>query len=505
MNRASIESVDRRFKWALLVASILTLLLLSAAALHENVFAQWRLIRIRYAHILKAQATDARGHAIAENFEVRLIQNVLPELGTIDRCITCHPGVDDPRMASQPQPFRTHSGDYLQNHPPETFGCTICHRGQGRAVVFKEAKAVGYHWDYPLLPLEYTQASCGVCHAAEEVASRGGEIYAEGRHLFVTKGCASCHKLDGRGGNLGPALDGEGLKVRGQLPMARIDGPATLPQWLMQHFEDPQKVVVGSQMPPPRLSRDESRALTVYMLSLQNRDLPRTYLSPEKHLEFYRQAHPDPLSGAELYSRFCSSCHDTGTFGGYDPFFRKFMPAVRGVSLVSTASRDYLLKTVRHGRPGTLMPAWGADSGGLSEPELERLVDHLLADAPKAGTPLARTREGSFPVRGDPQSGAAIFGKHCVGCHGPAGSGQQAPTLANPAFQQAASDGFLYVTIAMGRRNTAMPGFLGVRTAGFTNSDIEDLVAYVRSLGNGPAPRPARNADASAADKDTPR
>lgn len=492
MSLPNIDSIDKRLKWALLIVSILTLLLLLAAALRENVFAQWRMIRQHYAHLLQEQAIDERSQAIADNFEVRLIQNVLPELGTIDRCITCHPGIDDPRMVDQPQPFRTHSGDYLQNHPPETFGCTICHRGQGRAVVFEEAKAVGYHWDYPLLPLEYTQASCSVCHSAAEVAADGGGTYAEGLRLYEEKGCASCHKLDGRGGSLGPALDGVGLKVRGQLPMAHVEGPHTLPQWLVEHFEDPQTVVAGSQMPPPRLSREELQALTVYILSLQNRDLPRTYLSPEKHLELYQQAHPDPQSGEQLFSRYCSRCHDTGTYGRYDPFFKKFMPAVRGDSLISTASRDYLAKNIQHGRPGTLMPAWGADSGGLSEEEIGRLVDYLLAGAPPPSGALAKTWDGSFSVQGNPQRGGALFAKQCTGCHGSGGKGDLAPALANPSFLQSASDGFLYITIAMGRKNTAMPGFMGMRTAGLSNNDIEDLVAYVRSLGSAPTSAPEK-------------
>jgi mono/diheme cytochrome c family protein len=259
-----------------------------------------------------------------------------------------------------------------------------------------------------------------------------------------------------------------------------------LPQWLAEHFEDPQTVVANSQMPPPRLSRDESQALTVYMLSLQNRDLPRTYLSPEKHLELYELAYPNPQSGEQLFSRYCSRCHDTGTYGRYDPFFNKFMPAVRGASLIATASRDYLAQNIRLGRPGTLMPAWGRDSGGLFEDEIGRLVDYLLADAPPAGDLLARTWDGSFAVQGDPLRGNTIFTKHCTGCHGPGGQGDLAPAMANPAFQQVASDGFLYITIAMGRKNTAMPGFLGMKTAGFANSDIEDLVAYLRSLGSAP-------------------
>ncbi len=488
MVRLDIESLDRRLKWGLLAVSLLTLALLAGAAVRENFLAPWRVIRGRYAGILESKAVDDRGRALAAQFENHIVQNVLPELETVDRCITCHPGIDDPRMTEEPNPYRVHPGEYLIHHPPDKFGCTICHRGQGRALVFAEAKAEGYHWDYPLLPVELTESSCGVCHAAAELADQGGADFVRGKELFAARGCAACHQLHGRGGSLGPALDSIGLKVKGMLPMAHIEGPHTLPQWLQEHFDDPQRAVPGSQMKPPHLTPAENRALTVYMLSLQDRDLPRTYLSPGRHLEYYKRAFPEPRTAEDLFAEYCTACHDSGNFGPYDSFFGKFIPAVRGPSLARTATIEYLEAMIREGRPGTLMPAWGPESGGLSSEEISKLAAYLKGGAETGGEqrPANVMAERQLPDQaflGQAARGAALFAKHCTACHGPMGEGVLAPSLSNRVLQQNATDEFLFVTIAIGRRNTVMPGFLAPGEGGMSAEDIKDLVAHVRALG----------------------
>ncbi|MDM7917188.1 MAG: c-type cytochrome [Candidatus Eisenbacteria bacterium] len=488
--RREAERRDRRVKLALLSMSVLTIALLGAAALRENVWNPWRHYQREYQRILSAKATDDRGRKIANDFHVEMRQVVLPEIGTIDRCVSCHNGVDDPRMTDVANPHRVHPGAYLQWHDPNRFGCTICHRGQGRAMSFEDAKAEDRHWDYPLLPLELTQSSCGVCHAAREVAENGGETYAAGAALFEAKGCRSCHKLGGRGGSLGPALDNEGLKVRGNLPMAGIQGPHTVPEWLIEHFADPQAVVAGSQMPCPGLSRGETEALTTFLLAQQQRDLPGSYLTPEKHLMIYASANPAPMTGADLYNRFCSTCHDTGELGRYDKFFRSFIPAVRAESFKAAASPAYVAAMIRSGRRGTIMPAWGLAAGGMSEEDIRQIVSFVLGRevAGEEIRPAASEAGGSeIPMKatagpiGDPGRGRSLFVKNCAGCHGPAGRGGVAPTLDSPAFQAYASDAFLIETITQGRRNTAMPAW-GARGA-LSPADIRDVVSYVRTLG----------------------
>jgi len=478
---------DRGFKIGLLAVGLVAIVFLAAAALRENVFPDWRRHQREYARLLRQKATDDWGRKIAGDFKVEMRQVVLPELGTIDRCVSCHTGIDDPRMTGVPNPYAVHPGRYLEWHDVARFGCTICHRGQGRAMTFREAKAEGLHWDYPLLPTDLVQSSCSQCHSLDEVAEQGGEVYARGAALFEAKGCRSCHQLWGRGGSLGPALENEGLKLTGNLPMAAIAGPHTLPQWLAEHFADPQKVVAGSRMPPPGLAAAEVVALTTHTLSLQKRDLPESYLSPERHRELYTLAHPAPQSGAELYSTFCSNCHDTGAFGRWDKFFKSFVPAIRGETFRHSAEPAYVAANIRGGRRGTIMPAWGAGAGGLTESEILALARYVLGRddlapddiAPQpAAWSAAQALQGN---EGDARRGRQAFLANCSGCHGPAGEGRYGPSLDSPVFQANASQDFLYATIASGRKNTAMPAFLGA--GGLRDDDLLDLIAFIRTLG----------------------
>jgi len=479
--RREAAALDRRHKIWLLAVSLCAILLLITAAVRENFLAPWKTTQRRFAEILRLKAADERGRRLARDFRVEMRQVVLPELGGIDRCVSCHTGFDDPRMTDVPNPYRVHPGRYLEWHEPSRFGCTICHRGQGRALDFRDAKAEDRHWDYPLLTVELSQSACGLCHSAREVADRGGQVYAAGARLFEAKGCRACHKLEGRGGELGPALDNEGLKVRGNLPMAGLRGPHTLPQWLKEHFLDPRAVVPGSRMPTPGLNPRELTALTTFLLSLQRRDLPESYLTPERNLALYTAAHPALMTGEQLYNLFCSTCHDTGRTSRYDKLFGIFVPAVRGETFRREADPAYVAANIRQGRSGSLMPAWGPAAGGLSEDEIGRLTGYLLGrdprpeEAPRASVPAGPANGAS----GDSARGGRTFRKNCSGCHGMQGEGAIGPSLNNPVVRQHATAAFLFRTIAGGRRNTAMPAFLV--PGGLSERDVGDLVAFLRA------------------------
>src|ERR1700712_5119319 len=78
----------------------------------------------------------------------------------------------------------------------------------------------------------------------------------------------------------------------------------------------------------------------------------------------------------------------------------------------------------------------------------------------------------------DIDGGRRLFQGMCTECHGAGGTGGDAPSLHRPRLNHAADDTALASVIANGIPNTAMP-----RIRRFTEGELKQLVAYVRSLG----------------------
>jgi putative heme-binding domain-containing protein len=84
----------------------------------------------------------------------------------------------------------------------------------------------------------------------------------------------------------------------------------------------------------------------------------------------------------------------------------------------------------------------------------------------------------------DIEGGRQLFQGMCVECHGAGGAGGDAPSLNHPRLNHASDDAALASVIANGIPNTAMP-----RIRRFTESELKQLVAYVRSVGKLPQDR----------------
>jgi putative heme-binding domain-containing protein len=91
---------------------------------------------------------------------------------------------------------------------------------------------------------------------------------------------------------------------------------------------------------------------------------------------------------------------------------------------------------------------------------------------------------GALPARvgaqnnADVDGGKRLFQGMCVECHGAGGAGGDAPGLNRPRLSHAPDDTALANVIANGIPNTAMP-----RIRRFTENELQQLVAYVRSIG----------------------
>jgi cytochrome c oxidase cbb3-type subunit 3 len=84
----------------------------------------------------------------------------------------------------------------------------------------------------------------------------------------------------------------------------------------------------------------------------------------------------------------------------------------------------------------------------------------------------------------DIDGGRRLFQGMCVECHGAGATGGDAPSLNRPRLSHAPDDTALANVIANGIPNTAMP-----RIRRFTESELRQLVAYVRSVGKLPPDR----------------
>ena len=107
---------------------------------------------------------------------------------------------------------------------------------------------------------------------------------------------------------------------------------------------------------------------------------------------------------------------------------------------------------------------------------------------------------GAMPTRVGAQNntdidgGRQLFQGMCVECHGAGGAGGDAPSLNRPRLNHAVDDAALASVIANGIPNTAMP-----RIRRFTESELKQLVAYVRSVGKIPRDRVLGDAKSGAA------
>ena len=182
--------------------------------------------------------------------------------------------------------------------------------------------------------------------------------------------------------------------------------------------------------------------------------------------------------GAQLYARHCTTCHgDTGGGGVGVPLA---LP-----SFLASVDDDFLRQTIRHGRPGRVMPAFPQ----LSDAQIDAMVGYIRSWSAKPAPEFVAT-----PVKGDTEHGKSLFATHCVACHGEHGEGGKgtgvtfsrqrdlpiiAPALNNPGFLQAATDEMIRHALLHGREGTPMRSFL---QQGLSENDIRDIVAYVRSF-----------------------
>ncbi len=364
----------------------LAVLALLLVAIWQASTPSWKNYQEQFRRLESVGEPNAAAKAAVLSTPPAIQQVLLPALQRVDRCTTCHLGVEDPTMSKAPQPFTFHPN--LSPHRPSKFGCTICHGGQGLATDKVNAHGNVEFWSQPLLPKMYIRASCGRCHKEGDIP--GVPELAEGRRLFETHGCRGCHKLNGVGGSLGPDLTEEGASKRN-------------PEWLERHFLQPNSVSPNSARPNFGFTREQARALTFYMLSLTSEQMGAYYSSV--------RLIPSPAYGRQLFvEKNCMACHNIGGVGS------KSGPDLLGVTKKhSIGWLDERLVNPDLVYPGSIMPAYDL------EPNARKAIIGFLASASAED---AQAILSGRPKPLTPDAAAVEAGKQnferfgCVGCHG---------------------------------------------------------------------------------------
>ncbi len=353
----------------------------------------------------------------------------------VDRCQTCHLGIDRPGFENARPPFQTHPNReaILGTHPVNRFGCTVCHEGQGTALDFYQlvdgripdmphglgreyGGSPNILWDFPLLRGELVQASCRKCHTDRSdfvTAVRKGDgedatvewvnlapILTKGLAMFESLGCHGCHPAEGFKGlpKVGPELIRIANKVE--------------PAWMIEWIQNPRSYLRYSRMPNFGLSKEHATAIAAYLLEKSEPDPP----VPGRF-----NANASPEKGKEIFERLgCLGCHPMrAVYEEKKPRFF-FKLASRDVapdlSNVATKIKDpewvfRWLKNPRAIRPTTRMP-----NLRLTDEEASALTAFLMTRGERQVTPPDLLEE--LKKREQIEEGARLIRlRGCFGCH----------------------------------------------------------------------------------------
>ncbi len=411
-----------------LLFTILTggLAVLFVVAMWRDTNRDWTHYQHRFRHSL---AKDER-RGVTSGIK----QIIASDLHRVDRCTTCHMAIDKPQLALAEEPFTAHPGKFLQWHPPEKFGCTVCHGGQGLATDVAAAHGDVKHWDEPLLRGPLVQASCRQCHGDLQQIATHAPLLLKGRQLFTAKGCYGCHAVKDFGQTVSVELTEVGSKPY-QLMEAdfeMMEEPHNRIHWLMRKLENPRALNPGvrpehlppgeeevfpSTMPRFGFAKEEIDALTVYLLSLTSADLPASYVTaaPKDAPQSYGS---QVARGKAVFEKFgCTGCHGADGTGGrknWNGGLGEEVPSLLYVKAYYGQDVERLKNVIRHGRqpvprantsrpnPGLYMPAW---KDRIGEEDIDALVAYLFSLSerlPKGAEPVAAAPQTSSVTSSEP-------------------------------------------------------------------------------------------------------
>ena len=394
--------------------------LVFAYALKIDHFREWKPYQQAYYDRMVDESKKAGKTADAADWGSRPLQIkqiIARDLGRVDRCVTCHVGMDEftnPSLSNdfKDNPFKAHPDlpGMVKHHPFQKFGCTVCHGGQGLATTARAAhEGIEVHYgeshissQYMLRP-PFIQASCAKCHADLD-HTPGAEIAAKGQHLFEKNGCIGCHSINGVGGiisvDLGDIADKPAERISPHdfhlANMPADHDTMNVENWALAHLtrdpftfvrNDPEakynaEPIAPSGMPPfyKEFKPGDAEAIVAWLLSHSHEEkIPREYY-------VYAPPKPEPkFASATEHGHFvfqkygCAACHgidakkgrrifnglaktqkqDPNKMGDFDEMAKGEEPTLPDT--MGTFSRDELRTKIQNGVPASSISKFNPD------------------------------------------------------------------------------------------------------------------------------------------------
>jgi len=324
---------------------------------------------------------------------------------------------------------------------------------------------------------------------AQNLGQATDEEIQLGRLLFLEKGCASCHVIEGLNPqkDLGPDLSALGGKNASELEFGAAKIPHNLVSYIQAKLQDPASVNPAARMPQYNWNQADLDAITTALLSLKGAPATsalQNLVVPRKEVSF----HPAGQF-AEVYQRYkCYACHKFNGYGG------DLAPDLSYEG--SRAPRQWLVDFLKN--PQTLRPTLilRMPQFNMSDKDAATLADYMS---------MVLQHPEVNPAQGDGNQftpAMATLGKQlyevkyqCRSCHTIGGSGGYVgPNLSN-------AGGWLtpaWIEAWLSNPQALVPDTIEPRR-NFTYEEVKALTAYLMTLRQSIKPQKSASATRSPA------
>src|SRR3984893_16895738 len=290
--------------------------------------------------------------------------------------------------------------------------------------------------------------------------------------LFLEKGCASCHSIEGLNPqkDFGPDLSAIGGKNASDVEFGAAKIPHNLLAYIQATLQDPTSVNPAARMPQYNWNQSDLDAITTALLSLKGAPATsalQNLVVPRKEVSF----HPAGQF-AEVYQRYkCYACHKFNGYGG------NLAPDLTYEG--SRAQRQWLVDFLKN--PQTLRPTLilRMPQFNMSDKDAENPADYMtIVFQHPAANPSAVDAKQSTPA-------VVAFGKQlyevkyqCQSCHTIGGTGGYVgPNLNNAGGWLTAA----WIEAWLRNPQALIPDTIEPRRS-FTEDEIRALTAYLMTL-----------------------